>query len=211
MIQKYCSTIIALLTLAGPAAAQQLRTFDLEWSGDTPFLRSLAKHSLDVNGLGKDAMGRSYVSKASAKAVVTMDVSKLDADSGQIPSEAIVSFEMVISGASTGSGYFYEDEIKGMVLAGVAGLDLDNELVGQALAGGGSWGGLEDINNMVPSGDFGVEAVEGSLAPVPTEFPLVLRTGGAGNSPSVRYRYLQLVSFKPAAEAVADENTAESE
>ena len=204
MTTKLSTVIFSCLALASSAFAQQIQSFDLVWSGDTPFLKSIAKQSIDTEALGNDLYGRPYVSKASATGQITIDTSKLQSGSGVIPPEAIISFKMVVSGAPTGSGYFYTEDVQSYSIDLGGSLDLTKELVGQTLPSGVSWAGLEDINTVVPSGDCVLDAVAGSLAPVSTEFPFVIRTGGADNSADNRYCYLQLVSFKPSEQAAPE-------
>jgi hypothetical protein len=194
---KLSAIIFSCLALASSALAQQIQSFDLVWSGDTPFLKSLAAQSVLSGNLGADLLGCPYVSPATATGRIQVDMAQVQAGTETIPASAVVSFTMVVSNAGSGNGTFstsaQDFQSFSIDLAGGA-LDFSREVVGQMLPNNVPWAGMQDINTVVPGGDFSFSTATESLAPRASAFPYVILTGGTDPGQSA---YLQLVSFKP--------------
>jgi hypothetical protein len=192
---KLSAIIFSCLALASTALAQQIQSFDLVWSGDTPFLRSLGDQSVLSGNLGADLLGCPYVSSATATGQIQVDMSQVQPGAEAIPASAIVGFTMVVSGAGSGNGTFSSQDFQSLSIdLGGASFDFTRELVGQILPNGVPFAGMQDISTVAPGGDFSLSAVTDGLAPCSSAFPYVVVTGGSDPSGCA---YLQLVSFKP--------------
>ncbi|MFK8014647.1 MAG: hypothetical protein AB8G17_04345 [Gammaproteobacteria bacterium] len=128
--------------------------------------------------------GESFSNTAVATAVLVVDDTLLPnpgstGDNGQavlLAELGIVSFDMVVTGATIGDGAYSIDTFAAVTWnSGALGLDLSTELVGQA-TDGNPWGTSDGF-----SGDFNVFSLDG-FSPSGTFFYQLTTAGGFGDN-----------------------------